>query len=774
MATQTIKRENIKTNYDFPCKNRDLPENIQTISDQLLKNDETPYFYVVSDVMVNGNYGECFCLITDKRIVSYDKSRVDNKGVLAFNIEDVKSAEVKRFYGKSSLEIVVGLEHIELNKGSYSITDFFDSIAQYINKLNEGEDQELLIENVCKSYERKLLYCPKCGAKLKYVGALCPKCTDKKGLLVRLFSYTKPYTGRLLISLLVFITMTIANLIPPLLIKRLVDATLVGLENISTIDMGERIGELLVVVAIWFLVINFHNLIGALNSHNIRFITENFMKTLKTELYTKSQYLPMSYYEKTSAGALMSIINGDTATLSNFIINITSNFITKIVEFVVIIAVMASINPVLAFFALLPVPIVVIGSIVFSKKIYPYYRRIWSRGAKLSSILTDSIPGIKVVKAFTSEQKFVKSFENQSKDYVDETLKTVKFSATYGFFNGLVLLCGTLAIWGLGGWMVITGKTFLGCAVLTVGGLVAFVDYVNKFYTPVNYFLGFNDTLMNSLTAAERVFEVLDAEPEEDSGKGNIPSESLKGKIEFRNVSFGYEKGKKVLDNVSFTIEAGETVGIVGSTGSGKSSVINILLRYFDSYDGEVLIDDINVKEVDLSWYRSNIGYVLQEPLLFQDSIFNNIAHSNKDAEVDSVVSAAEVANAHNFIRRLPDSYDTILGERGSGLSGGERQRVSIARAVLKNPAILILDEATAAVDSETEKLIQESIDRVIHNRTSIMIAHRLSTLKKADKIIVIENGKVAEVGAPDILMEAQGRFYNLVKIQSLDRGGAL
>ena len=277
---------------------------------------------------------------------------------------------------------------------------------------------------------------------------------------------------------------------------------------------------------------------------------------------------------------------------------------------------------------------------------------------------------------------------------------------------------------------------------------------------------------MSSLSAAERVFEVLDAEPEEDRGKGNIPEDGLKGKIEFRNVSFGYEKSKKILSNVSFTINEGETVGVVGTTGSGKSTVINLMLRYYDNYDGEIYIDNQNIKDIDLNWYRSNVGYVLQEPLLFKDTVFRNIAHTDKPVRVEDVIYAAQVANAHKFIRKLPDSYDTMLGERGVGLSGGERQRVSIARAVLKDPSILILDEATAAVDTETEHMIQEAIDRIINGRTTIMIAHRLSTLKKADKIIVVEDGKIAEVGAPDELIAAQGRFYKLVQMQSIGNGG--
>jgi len=239
--------------------------------------------------------------------------------------------------------------------------------------------------------------------------------------------------------------------------------------------------------------------------------------------------------------------------------------------------------------------------------------------------------------------------------------------------------------------------------------------------------------------------------------------------IEFKNVSFHYENGKKVLDNVSFVVETGENIGIVGTTGSGKSTIVNLMMRFYDNYEGEILLDGVDIKDIDLNHYRSVIGYVLQEPMLFRDTIFNNISHSRPGASVEEIMHAADVANAHSFITKLPDAYDTMLGERGVGLSGGEKQRISIARAVLKNPGILILDEATASVDSETEKLIQEAIERLIDGRTSIMIAHRLSTLKKANKIIVVEDGKVTETGSHDELMDLEGKYYKLVQIQSLN-----
>ena len=427
-----------------------------------------------------------------------------------------------------------------------------------------------------------------------------------------------------------------------------------------------------------------------------------------------------------------------------------------------IIVIMFITNWKLALFSLAPVPIAVIAERIFRKKIRPFYRRIWRRRAAMTNHLTDTIPGIRVVKAFVGEKRATERFTESVEDWRETDTKAGKIMAVYPAVINTLMCFGSVVIWYLGGNMVISKVDGI-----TIGLLVSFITYATMFYEPVNFFANLAESHQGAMAAAERIMDILEAEAEHDFGKGN-KSADMGGKIEFKNVNFSFDRTKRTLTDLNLTIEPGDVVGIVGTTGSGKTTMVNLLLRYYDHYEGTITIDGQDIRNIDMEYYRASIGYVQQEPLMFHDTIYRNIAFGNPEMPIDKVIEAADVANAHNFIVRQPDGYDSVLGERGVGLSGGERQRLSIARAVLQDPKILIFDEATASVDSETERLIQDAIENLISGRTTIMIAHRLSTLSKANKIVVVENGKILEAGTPEELLAAKGKFYHLVQIQTM------
>ncbi len=371
----------------------------------------------------------------------------------------------------------------------------------------------------------------------------------------------------------------------------------------------------------------------------------------------------------------------------------------------------------------------------------------------------DTIPGIRVVKAFAQESRETRRFSDSSADLFKQEMEAARVSSAFFPFVSIQTSLGSILIFAIGGYMVIHGLE-------TVGTLVAFTSYLWRFYGPVQEFGRMNHRLQHCLTSAERVFEILDADPE-PLDRGGLRLDPFRGGVEFRDVRFSYEPGKYALDGVSFTVEPGEMIGLVGPSGAGKSTLVHLLARFYDVGEGEIRVDGHDVQDLDLTWYRQQIGVVLQEPYLFYGSVWSNIAYADPTASADAIIAAARAANAHEFIVKLPDGYDTIVGERGQTFSGGERQRISIARAILRDPRILILDEATASVDTETEALIQAALERLVRNRTTFAIAHRLSTLRKAHRLIVLERSKLVEMGTHDELIASGGLYARLCRMQS-------
>ncbi|MBQ9783066.1 MAG: ABC transporter ATP-binding protein [Clostridia bacterium] len=718
--------------------------------------DEPILFAIVGEISQKARYGKCVLLATKSHLFTYDLEKESCSERIAF--ADVSEMYNKRMYGNGMMRIQLQDGKLQdLFRFTFTVTALCDAAITYVKDIRDGVSVEEAYSVMEAVYEKMLSVCPKCGRTLSAPGVPCIHCADKKRLLKRLFGYLKPEMPIIIIAILITVITTACNLIPPMLTKSLVD------EILPNSDYG----ALASVVVLLICVHVTHYILFGFRSYMLRSSGNKIIARLRTDVYEKAQFLPMRFYDKTSTGSVINRISGDTTVLQSFMMRCTWELPVNALKLVAPVVVMLSINPLLTLFSLLPVPIVVIGARIFRKKIAPFYRRIWRRSSAVTSMLADTIPGIRVVKSFTNEKNASGQFADCVDDWRVTDTKAGKILSTYpAVVTGLIQL-GGIVIWALGGSMVIQQLPLGNNATVTIGLLVSFISYATMFYEPVSFFANFSDTVQNAKASMERIMDILDAEPEHDFGKGNTTA-NMGGVIEFKNVNFSFDRTKKVLKNINLRIEPGDIVGIVGTTGSGKSTLINLLLRYYDHYEGKITIDGVDIRKIDMEYYRSSIGYVQQEPQMFHDTIYNNISYGNGEFTVDEVINAADVANAHEFIVRQPDGYDSVLGERGVGLSGGERQRISIARAVLRNPKMMVFDEATASVDSETEHLIQEAIEKLISGRTTIMIAHRLSTLSKANKIVVVDNGRIIECGTPEELMAMKGKYYKLVQIQTM------
>jgi len=721
---------------------------------------ETPghpwLFAVIGGISIKSEFCRSALLVCDTDIMTYE---FDTKHVgQRVSFADVSNASNKRMYGNALLRLSMKDETtVNIFRYTFSVNSICEGAAAFINSVLNGDDVDEAYECIKAVYQKQLSVCPKCGRTLSSPGVECIHCANKKAIAGKLMKYITPEWGKLVISILLSVCTTAIALVPPRLNRQLIDYTL----------PNNNRAELLLIVFGLVAIQIVNHLIGFIRGTMMRRVGNRIVLRIRNDVYEKAQYLPMRFYDKTSTGSVINRISGDSSTIQQFMLRITQEVVIQAFKLVGIIFIMLIMDWRLTLLSLIPVPLVVFGSRIFGRKIRPFYLRIWRRWTAVTSVLTDTIPGIRVVKSFTNEKNATKRFSSKNQEWYDTESKAAPILHIFPAAVGTCIGLGSVIIWWLGGEMVIGGETTVAGELMTAGILTSFISYASMFYEPVNFFANLNDSYQNALNSAERILDILDAEPEHDFGKGHVLPE-VKGKIEFRNVNFSFDRTKKTLKNINLTIEPGDIVGIVGTTGSGKSTLVNLFLRYYDHYDGDILLDGVNIRDIDMQYYRGQIGFVQQEPLMFHDTIFNNISYGIDNCPVERVLKAADIANAHDFIVRQPDGYDAVLGERGVGLSGGERQRVSIARAVLRNPSILVFDEATASVDSETEHLIQEAIERLISGRTTIMIAHRLSTLSRANKIVVVDKGEIIEFGSPDELLALKGKYYRLVEIQSM------
>lgn len=603
-----------------------------------------------------------------------------------------------------------------------------------------------------EAIERKLeqlSHCPKCGRAIpEYSEGVCPACLQKRAILWRLLDVAQPYRRTIRVALAVTLLLALINALPPVFTKYIIDD---GIANRS-------VGRVALWAGLFALSVVAVELLASARLLMLSTVGTSVARDLRHKVYAHMHDLGLRFFAKRRTGSLITRVTNDTDRLWEFIVFGSVDSLRNVVMITVIATIMFVMNWKLALVALLPVPVVGFMTWLRSKTLHRLFGRLWTYWSRMGAVVGDALPGVRVVKAFANEHREVKRFDARSNEY---TLREQEVNRIWSRFVPVVsatMRLGVAVVWLMGGVLLVrhTGSDER----FTLGTLLAFVAFLQQFYPPIMELANSNRMVTRAASSAQRVFEVLDTPPDVFSRQGALTSDRIDGRIEFRGVSFTYEGAQPALRELTMAVEPGEMIGLCGPSGAGKSTLVNLLCRFYDVTDGQILIDGHDIRDYDVRWLRRQVGLVLQEPYLFHGTIAENIRYGNPGATDEEVIRAARAANAHDFIVGFPDGYDTMVGERGQSLSGGERQRISIARAILHDPRILILDEATSSVDTETEKQIQQALDRLVEGRTTIAIAHRLSTLQAADRLVVLQKGRKVEEGTHEELVTKEDGVY--------------
>lgn len=734
------------------------PRAVRSRLDLILLPSEKAEVTAASDIDDSGNFGERWVFLTKMRLLVLDK-----EGAVSFEfpVQKIKSLEVREFTGN-------GMLTLEDNDGNlmdvvrFSRTrskDFLNVARHAVSLLAANGGVENGNGRAAKAKVPggeegpvEQSRCPKCGRALPPWTNVCPACIEKRKVFLRLLGYVRPYWKAAAFSLSLTVAVTLLSLLPPMLLRDL----------INYLTEGKGTVVLLTTIPISLLVVYVaSSAASGVRTYAMAWLGEKIIFDIRTQVYRYLQMLSLSFYDRRRTGELMSRVTNDSSNVRYFLVYGSQQLIVDVILMVSVGILLFMKNWSLAAISLLPVPVLILGTVVFAKKIHGTYHRIWRTWARMNSVLADTIPGILVVKAFVQEDREVDKFRSRNVELLQADLRSTKLQSWFFPGIGLLMYFGAVFVYWRGGHIVASGGS------LSLGDLTLFVSFLWMFYGPVQRLSQLTDQLEVAATAAERIFEILDSKPEVRDTKDAISLGEVKGEITLGNVSFSYNPEKKVLDNMNLQIKPGEMIGLAGASGSGKTTLVKLISRFYDPDEGTISIDGVDLRQIKQRSLREKIGVVLQEPFLFHGSVAENIAYGRPDATREEIINAAKAANAHEFIVHLPEGYDSEVGERGARLSGGEKQRISIARAIVNRPSIIILDEATSSVDTATERMIQEALENLIKGKTTIAIAHRLSTLRNADRLVILEKGKIAEIGTHDELLQKDGVYAKLVRMQT-------
>ena len=736
-----------------------MPDALAARCREALRKGESVRIAAATDLTEDLRFEERWLLVTDQRLLRFDSngSGAGNGDATIPSIElsEASSAAVEELVGSGRINVVIGNEDVEVIRYTPSQRAKFARIAR-------GIDQLIKDDPVDMQGEVDKTRCDRCGRLLAEPNGICSACTNRLAMMGRIARYAQPFKAKLALMVFLSLLFTLAELGPPYIMRLIIDDVLGNPDAGASEETGASedpfaflyllVGAYAVIRLVSFVLEIFKDRLSV-------WLGGRVIVSVREDLYENLSRLNMKFYNKRQVGSLISRVSNDTESMMWFLVDGVPYILTNLLLLVGILVLLFVTSWQLTLLVLIPIPLLVTGGWFFWNRLIRAFRTKYYRWGKLVGMAGEMLSSVRVVKTFVQEKREMRRFRSSNEGVFRGDYESEKEAAVFFSTVSMLTSSGLILVWYFGGSAVIDDT-------LSTGALIMFIAYLWMLYEPLRWFGELNTWSSRAMSGAEKVFEIVDTPAETEDLDDPVEMKDMKGEVEFSDVNFAYEAGKPVLHDISLHVQPGEMIGLVGKSGSGKTTLTNLLCRFYDVDDGALKIDGVPIRDIGLEDLRRQIGVVLQDSYFFSGSIAENIRYSSPDASLEQIMRAARTANAHDFICAKPDGYDTQIGENGKELSGGEKQRIAIARAIIHDPRILILDEATSSVDTHTEKLIQEAIANLVKGRTTFAIAHRLSTLRRADRLVVLDAGRIVETGTHEELLDMKGHFYRMVETQ--------